>query len=190
MEKIFLDLDGVVADFNRAAALVFNIDVHNPSVREQLKQDANALYNLAGGKNNFWKYIYKQGESFWSEMELFPWGKDLYNDLQKMCPNLFILTSPPHDPRGSSGKVKFIQRHFNTRRFLIGPPKYACAGPTNLLIDDTIKKISEFKEYGGRVYHFPNSYKIEDGEITYESIIEEVGTIYENIKHGRISQES
>lgn len=190
MNRIFLDLDGVIVNFEKQVTKLFNIDIENKQVRTFLKESdpSRGIADLVGGKSKFWSRVGREGEAFWSEMELLPWGMDLYNDMKKLCPNVFFLTSPSHEPSSLAGKAKFIRTHFKTNNFLIGSPKFACGSKYSLLVDDTPKKINEFKEFGGNIYLFPNQYQITDGDISYETIINQITKIYKFMEeeNGRI----
>lgn len=179
MRKIFLDLDGVVVNFEKAIIELFNI-TPSEEVSNFLSQRDPAinLAELVGGKPIFWKKVNQAGEDFWANMELFPWGMDLWHDLNKLCPEVFILTAPSTHPLSVSGKVRLIQKYFKTNKFLIGSGKYACAAPNHLLVDDTPKKLDAFAEHQGKTYRFPYCSKIMNNEISYERIINEIKQIY------------
>ena len=97
------------------------------------------------------------GYDFWSTIPLFPWGKDLYDSLNKVAP-VVLLTSPSNNPECCKGKHEWITRHFKTRDFLIGGCKWACAKPNAILIDDSIDKIERFEMAGGKTFLFKKEY--------------------------------
>lgn len=183
MIKIHIDYDGVLVDFESRACKLLGIDITNSDVRKFLKENSPNGLELMVGKKAFWKAIYSEGEAFWTGLELFPWSLDFYTRLKVLAQGeLFILTSPPTDPCGASGKVKSITKFFKTRNYLIGAPKHAVASSSALLIDDTPKKINKFIEYGGHGYLFPHALRVLDGEISIDDIYNNIEILIEEMK--------
>lgn len=99
-------------------------------------------------EEELWKKVSEVGESYWTNIEPYPWAKEMY-DWLTMQGDVVILTSPTIDPSCHSGKVKWLYKFTGDdkfRNYLIGNRKEACASPSNLLIDDSEKNIGKFKK--------------------------------------------
>ncbi len=173
--RILCDLDGVCSFWEKATAKVCNVDLNNKEIREQLKNE-DCIEDIIGGMNKMWKLIDDAGEDYWENMEILPWAKKLYKELNKRTKDFCFLTSPALNPISASGKIKWLRKHFGEdfKDFLIGSNKYFCAGPNSLLIDDNEKKCKKFKEYGGKVFLWPNPIKLIDGDISIDETFEEL----------------
>ena len=177
-------MDGVIANWIKRVTEVMEIDILDENIRKQLKKGGRAdVTNIENFiEERMWKKISEMGEEFWEKIEPFPWHKILYNKLKKMGQVCF-LSSPSEDASSVSGKFTWLKKYYkNTNNFIFSPEKHWCASPRSILIDDSPKKIEKFKEYGGHGYIFPNSIKIEDGEINIEDIYQEIEREIKKIK--------
>ena len=158
---IFLDADGVIFSWLASAARVCGVDLTNPENRKFLY--TNSFDDLVG-KAQMWKAIDAAGEAFWADLEPLPWGLDLWALAQKEFgrDHTFVLSSPSRHPSCLSGKLRSVQKYLKTHNFMFGSAKYLCAKPTTLLVDDSLRKISRFKEHGGVAYHWPNDLFLQD----------------------------
>jgi hypothetical protein len=128
---IFLDLDGVIADWET--------------------QRKNWGWNAQSNTDYF-------PHKFWANIPIFDHGLAFYRALRDMAP-VVILTSPSNNPECLSGKAEWIDKHLKTRDFLIGGCKWAAAGPKKILIDDSEKKLIRFAAAGGVAIHcIPSKY--------------------------------
>jgi len=168
--RVLLDLDGVVANWTMAACKACGLDYGE--LKEELKKE-DKLENLID-EDEMWKKIDAEGEGWWTGLELFPWAKKLYNELEKKTSMLCFLTAPARNEISLAGKAKWIKKHFDTTDFLIGKPKYFCANKNSLLIDDTKKRTDKFKEHGGNAFLWPNPNKLLDGDIDVDDTINEL----------------
>jgi hypothetical protein len=115
---IYLDMDGVCADFLSSAARLHG---HDPRefvqrwpkgkffpAKEELPVSRHADPRdrdpLMGPINRL------GGERFWTEMEPTPWFKELYRGLNRIG-RVEILTAPSEDPFSRTGKIIWIQHH-------------------------------------------------------------------------------
>lgn len=155
LERIFLDLDGVLADWATPAiracggdpATVFSSwPVGTYDLAEALGISTSAM----------WRAVDMQGAKMWATLEPYPWCGDLFGICEDLAPTT-ILTSPSTDPSAASGKTRWLQSVFGTgfRRYLIGPDKAACARPGAILIDDSDANCEKFRASGGDAIVFP-----------------------------------
>lgn len=184
--RILCDLDGVIFFWEKAAADILGIDIEDKTIREELKSGKRIEYFVDGGESKMWEILDQKGDKFWEDIEMLPWGKDLYNRLREET-NLFcFLSSPSSDPSCASGKIKSLKKHFGEKfnDFLLGKQKHFCANKNSLLIDDSEKNVDKFEEYGGNVFLWPNPFKIIDGDINIEDVLNDLTKEIGNIKNG------
>lgn len=133
---IFLDLDGVIADFDMHA------DVHNK--------------RLPDGKLDRESLDYE----WWSSIPVFKGAHDFYDALRKIA-HVKFLTGPMINPASHGGKAEWI-RKFHPERgkwllsdLIICPAKdkHLMAGPGRILIDDTKRNIDDWEAAGGIGIH-------------------------------------
>jgi len=170
---IFLDIDGVCSDWDSAAYSLFDIDIKDEKIREEIKK-GKRLEEFLEDENEMWKEIDKAGEKWWANLELLPWANKLYDFCKSKTENVCFLTSPSNHPNCVAGKVKWINKHFSTRDFIITPRKEFCARKNTLLIDDSQSKIDKFKEFGGKAFKWPHLFSIKDGDITVEDLMNSI----------------
>src|SRR3972149_7518710 len=146
--SIWLDIDGVLADFVSGA-----IKLHKLNITQEEVSDFDLLENIVG-KNKFWDTIDEAGEDFWENLKLYPYAKRLVSYLEILSgTDVFFLTAPCLSPYSYSGKIKWAKKHFskfvNSRRILIFPYKELIAGPDRILIDDKLSNIQKWTQKGG-----------------------------------------
>ena len=145
---VFVDLDGVLADFWSAAVRVHDRDPE--SISSEDRAEWNMAKYLTGGDDvAFWEKIDNDGFAFWAGLDPYPWAVDLWRSISGRWPRATILTNTPFDPEASAGKHAWIARHLTTRRFLIGAVKDVCAGPRHVLVDDSPANLEKFRGAGG-----------------------------------------
>jgi len=149
LTKIFLDMDGVITDFNKRINEILKSKYQ--TTKEEYK--------------NIWPIVEQEGESFWEDMEWTPWGRELYNFCTNLTPT-YLLTSPSNSPASASGKMKWVYRELKTRDFIIAPPKWVLATPYHLLIDDTPKKIDKFNQCGGHTILFTQKHIVDNVKLS------------------------
>ena len=181
--QIFLDLDGVCSYWEKSTGRACDINIENKEIREQLKNGIT-MEDLVGGDNKMWRLIDKAGEEFWENMEILTWAQRLYKELNERTKDFCFLTSPSKNPVCTSGKIRWLQKHFGKdfKDFLIGRNKHLCAGPNALLIDDNEKKCKKFEEFGGNIFLWPNLLKLIDGDIDIDETFEELFELIEKLK--------
>ena len=179
--RIFCDMDGVVYDWMGKAMDIFDVDPADPKNRDILKYDDDSLFELRD-KTHVYDVIDQMGEQFWENLHLLPWGRTLYEGLKKRGKVVF-LTSPGKWAAAAQGKVRAIRRDFDTSKILVGRSKEYCAHPNAILIDDKKSNIENFIEAGGTGFLWPNQYRIEDGDIEVEKVLESCFKEVEKLSH-------
>lgn len=148
-KRIFIDLDGVLADFIGGAAKFHGKD---PSL--VIRYGIEECWGLT--REQLWSPL---GYDFWVNLELTQEAHTIVSMCEETVgvSNVCILTSPCHTPGCTDGKRSWVEKHFPqySKQLLIGSAKHFCASSHSLLIDDSDDKITAFKEAGGRVFLFP-----------------------------------
>ena len=139
--KIFVDMDGTIADFDSAFINIADIPTKD-----------GWQYKDLYGKEKFWGIIKKEGLKFWTEM---PWthdGKKLWNYLINTGEDVYVLSAPSTHDNGTSKKGKIIWCKENLGpnvQVLLEDDKYKFAGKNHILIDDLEKNIIPWRQHGG-----------------------------------------
>ena len=146
--RIFCDMDGVLSDWD-----------------SQFEKEAGMTideFQKEYSKNASWKLVGKAGEPFWAGMEWMTDGIDLWAFIRKFKPT--ILSSPSLDPNSITGKAKWLKKNLNwdfpyitkkedwtgNERTIFYSNKFEFAtGPSDILIDDTPKKLDAWIAAGG-----------------------------------------
>ncbi len=139
--QTYVDMDGVLADFEGAASKALGRKITQTS-------------DISGAD---WKMI-RATEDFWSGMLFLKSGRKLWNHIRRQEP--FILSALPTSNRdwAQKGKMLWLSRNLprvsKDRILLVSrrdKQKFAtnAGGRPNLLIDDNAKNISEWKAAGG-----------------------------------------
>lgn len=165
---LFLDLDGVLADFTRASLRLHNGEhlLENWPVGER---DIPKVLGIS--RTAYWKQIDSAGQAFWESLEPYPWFDELIALAQETAP-FALLTAPSLSPSSLAGKAAWIQKHFPKqngrifRDFLITSQKHLLATPGRVLIDDSEAMVQSFQNAGGHGILFPQvwnkHYEVQD----------------------------
>lgn len=147
--KVFLDMDGVLADFVRGYRehVGICIKVMNKMYDDNVYPDRNHVWEKTRD-GNFWKSLPKMPEAdIIIETVFSHWHE---NDIN-------ILTAPVRcDPSCPTQKLEWVKAHTNIKPENFNAvhrsrkKEFACVGgKPNLLIDDHEKNIAEWREAGG-----------------------------------------
>ena len=172
--KLFIDMDGVLADFFNAAIRVninaiINRNVGSMASDERQQQINHAIQSYPKGEYQiekhlgissaeFWSAIDEHGGAFWSCLDLCEGAIELWDIAQNHNP--IVLTSPSLQPHCVSGKLQWLQRMYgsNFRDYIFCPAqhKHLLAGPESILIDDRESNCDDWMESGGSAILWPH----------------------------------
>lgn len=134
--KIYLDLDGVVCDFESGFKNLAGISALE--------------YKEKYGDTKFWEKVSTGGIEFWANLEWMPDGKELWRYVRKNVET--IITSPAKDISSRLGKCLWVKKNLKTNRDLIFSwHKYRYASDERILIDDREKNTFGWKANGGNI---------------------------------------
>lgn len=154
--KIYLDLDGVIAQFVNQSKKVHN------RTDEATCWDYYKAWGIT--TTEFWKKI-DADEFFWENIEKYSWTDELVDLVKSVDPKYTVLTSPHNHPNSYKGKCTWIKEVLK-----IDPPKRAiltaikedCAKPNRVLIDDSNDNCEKFIAAGGQAILFPQLWNNND----------------------------
>ena len=139
IEKIFIDMDGVLADFDGWKA-----------------EAAKTHPEILTDKEELWKEVSGIDHFYWN-LPLMPYALDLMKYLRSLQVPLAILTAIPRRrsvPQATHDKIEWIKAYIDSNlEFHIGPfaqDKQRFSGPGRVLIDDNEKNIAQWNSRGGR----------------------------------------
>ena len=147
--KLYVDMDGVLADFAKAARVLFGLD-----------SDTDVMeFKNAIGRSKFWSKI-SQNPNFWIDIEPIP--KDIqqtWKSLQSRFKHIAILSAPSYsDPNCIPNKNAWLDKHIGPGLRLFEKEKFIYACPNSVLIDDLEKNIIPWREAGGIAIHFKGQF--------------------------------
>lgn len=136
--QLFLDCDGVLADFDRAAEQVFGKSSH----------EAQAEL----GNQRFWRTLRRQ-ENFYGSLPLLPDARRLFEAVRHLHP--IILTGCPLGGWAESQKQGWAAEHFPGTRMItcMAREKRLYMEPGDVLVDDMVKFRELWEEAGGIFIH-------------------------------------
>ena len=157
MRRILLDMDGVIADFIGAAALLHEFDASAVKCWDFLESfgiDPVAFWSPMGRK--FWANVPKTIEA---------------DAIVQACEeavgaeNVCLLSSPCDTDGCIDGKRDWIRKHYPqfARRAMFGPAKEFCAAPNRLLVDDSDSNCNAFARAGGVACLLPRPWNLNRG---------------------------
>ena len=189
-KTIFLDMDGVAAQFHEQALKLHGWEP------EQLLADWQRgewwMWDvLQITADAFWQPINDAGVDWWEDLPECPWFRCLYAALSTLAPVVF-LSSPGRSSDACAGKLRWLQARYGAefRDFIFTPVKYHCARADAVLVDDHQRQCKEFAAAGGRSIAFPRPWnggleyyvpgekrqtKLRIGDDVVESVVAAVG---------------
>ena len=147
IEKVYLDMDGVLADFERGVKVICGL----------MPPSQNAKHRKPGEDDEMWEAI-KACPHFYDQLELMPGAKKMFDALyEKYGDKCEILTGIPKPKRGivhaAEDKKIWVKRLLSQDVvvnivFREEKPQY-CHGEGCILIDDMERNIRDWKSFGG-----------------------------------------
>jgi 5'(3')-deoxyribonucleotidase len=157
---IFLDMDGVIADFFGSVCRMYN--------RDYAESHATLVPGdwMLGGflgpltQADMWVEINKLHEHFWEHMPEYAHSQHLYKQLKNYAPVKFLSDPGPH-AHVWSGKMKWLHRFapgVTSSDVVFTKAKSLLAGPRRLLVDDHDDNCKNFVAAGGHAILFPRKW--------------------------------
>jgi len=136
--KLYLDCDGVLADFERGAAAVLGAPP-----REYVERV---------GMHSFWKRL-ANAPDFYARLPLMPDAHTLFEAARPLSP--IILTGLPAGNWAAEQKVRWAAEHFPGTPIItcMAADKRDYCSPGDVLVDDTLKHRHLWEGAGGIFIH-------------------------------------
>ena len=137
--KLFLDCDGVLADFDAGA-------------REVLGGMTPAQFEARHSKREFWRRL-AQTPDFYATLPLMKDARTLFDAVAHLQPT--ILTGLPLGNWAAPQKVRWAAEHFPGTPIItcMARDKYRYMGPGDVLVDDREDHRGKWEEAGGVFVH-------------------------------------
>lgn len=150
---IFLDMDGVLVDWDAAVYALYGQKPPARSVRRPW--DTEKVIGTTSA--DMWARINANGPDWWEFLDPYPWFAELHDELKAMGPELVILTAPCDGGNSSAGKVRWLNRHLGrgTYRLVMTKHKDLLAAPGRVLVDDGDHNADAFDAAGGHTVLLP-----------------------------------
>ncbi|WP_210528971.1 hypothetical protein [Rubellimicrobium arenae] len=139
MPRLFLDCDGVLADFDSYATELLGMPPREFEARQ--------------GSRAFWRRIAGH-EDFFYRLPLMPDARELWDAVAHLHP--VILTGLPHGDWAAPQKMRWAARHFPAARMITTMARAKrdhMEAPGDVLVDDLLKYRSLWEEAGGVFVH-------------------------------------
>ena len=141
MRQLYLDCDGVLADFDTGAAAILGMHPR--------------AYQKKRGPGRFWAKL-ATAPDFYFSLPLLPDAMRLYEAVKHLNP--VILTGLPGGGWAADQKVRWAARHFPGVRIIttMARDKRDHARPGDVLVDDQDRHRARWEEAGGIFIHHKN----------------------------------
>lgn len=138
MPDLFLDADGVLADFDAGAKALLGM----------LPRDFEARH----GKREFWRRL-ARAKDFYAALPLMPDARDLFEAVEHLRPT--ILTGLPLGNWAAPQKVRWAAEHFPGTPIItcMARDKYRYMQPGDVLVDDRADHRAKWEDAGGVFIH-------------------------------------
>ena len=143
MAELFLDCDGVLADFDTGAKKVLG----GLSPRE---------FEARYSKGEFWKRL-ARAKDFYATLPLMPDAQILFDTVAHLRPT--ILTGLPLGTWAAPQKLKWAEEHFPGTPVItcMARDKYKYMKPGDVLVDDRADHRAKWEDAGGIFIHHKNA---------------------------------
>lgn len=162
IECIFLDMDGVLADFVTASLAATGVPLEHDEV------DSWDYFTPFMSEMEFWRKI-DAVDGFWDQIKPYPWASSLVEMCELVAPVYFCSSPSPHHV-SASAKIKWLRDYGlmakDDSNYVLTSHKHLLAGPRRVLIDDGEHQLEAFSKAGGIGIRFPqpwNSASCETG---------------------------
>lgn len=135
--SLFLDVDGVLADFDGGFRAITGLSPEE--------------FEHAHGKGNFWKTIAKSGD-FYFKLDLLPGAMEMVDTVRHLQPTL--LTGLPIGNWAAPQKRRWAARHFPDLEIItcMARDKWKYGQPGDVLVDDRISACEPWEERAGGTF--------------------------------------
>lgn len=160
---IFLDVDGVLADFTSPLLRFFDSNVPDDDLEWELWKSIGVT------ESEFVEAVAAPG--FFRRLPVYEGAWEFFDRLREMAPVTFCTAVFPSETSFSDRFNWLVDNEFlapgQRGGFVITAEKHLLASPDRILIDDCEENVNRFREAGGRAILFPrpwNSWRAKSDE--------------------------
>jgi hypothetical protein len=141
-KQLFLDCDGVLANFDDSAALILGEHPRG--------------YESRHSEEKFWGLLRGHKPGFYRTLDVLPQGRILFEAVRHLDP--VILTGCPQGNWAESQKIEWAARHFPGTKIITCPSvdKRLHMKAGDILVDDYLKYRHLWVDAGGIFVHYNN----------------------------------
>lgn len=137
--KIFVDLDGVMADLDKL-------------VKERTGKTFEQLRATGSGFTEFCDAQREEGNTIFDKLDKMPGADYLWDYVVKYNPDILTATGKPTE-KPTAEKIRWVMDNLSGYNQILttisGTQKKKYAAPNHILIDDRMKAIGPWREAGG-----------------------------------------
>lgn len=155
MKQLFLDVDGVLCDWNKGAHELHSLPYVQGEWPYKLGPDG-WYWNEQLEKPIVIEAIFRpMDRKFWANLEWLPDGKEILRICEAKVgrKNICLLTNPWNGDGVVDGRKDWIRNNMpyyvENDQYLIGPCKKACAHSESILVDDRQQNIIDWQNNEG-----------------------------------------
>jgi 5'(3')-deoxyribonucleotidase len=176
ISQIFIDLDGVLADFISAA-----FEAHGSRYDEETypKLQWSIATVLGITEDEFWAKIDATEPNFWPNIKPYPWLKQLVYECHCAGAKPIFLSAPSLHPSCHYGKRQWMDKHLAGYEMVLCKSKHYMAAPGRVLIDDNDGNVEKWRANGGIGILFPQPWNKshEFTDVRVEHVLEQLDII-------------
>lgn len=157
MTYLYLDVDGVLADFLGGCERLFKRRVPRTE-----KSNWHFYRDWGLTDTSFWNRIHKAGQKFWENLEVLESGRILVKTLERVYRRHFdivLATAVAPFPEALAGRMAWLRKHFpqyaGRTIFIASELKHRLAAPGRVLIDDNEDTCRQWELLGGKAIVWP-----------------------------------
>lgn len=163
---VFLDMDGVIADFHEAAIKLIRLNSEEAKLeRTWLKTSGDGMFRRPIS-DLVVRALKTCDRDFWREIPILPWAHRLVDAVGSLGFTTAVLSDPMDHNGAYNGKLDWLKDHFGDKLALVATShKYLVARRGSLLVDDKEENCWNFIKSGGRSVVWPSPYVLRDVEL-------------------------
>lgn len=150
IERIYLDMDGVIVDFVGGA-----LAAHRKPLCPPIPGECHIEKWLKVTPTDFWHKC--RGHLFWDSLGWLDDGLEMLQQCGPWFDKTWLLSTPSDDPGCLSGKYSWLTRELSgwKRRLILACDKVSVSPPGALLIDDSDDNCKKWEAAGGEAILVP-----------------------------------
>lgn len=152
VSHVFIDLDGVLADFISSAFAVHGAR-YEESNYPRLQWSIATVLGIT--ESEFWKKIDSSAPDFWPNLSPYEWFDDVMCAAKSLGVPMSFLSSPSRHPSCHYGKRQWVDKYAPRVELILCSSKHLLAANGRVLIDDSDANIDKWRTAGGAGILFP-----------------------------------